>query len=64
MDEGLVEIEEDSFEVGIFAGELYVFACVRDFDWFAKAQYLSLLIEMLSVEVHQIAGLVFAEAAV
>ena len=32
MDEGLIEIEEDCFEVGIFAGELYVFACVRDFD--------------------------------
>ena len=64
MDEGLVEVEEDSFEVGVLAGELDVLASVGDFDAFAEAEHLYLLIEMLSVKVHHIAGLVLPEAAV
>lgn len=64
MDEGLIEVEEDGFEVGVLAGELDVLAGIGDFDAFAKTEHLYLLIEMLSVKVHHIAGLVFPEAAV
>ena len=64
MYEGLVKIEEDGFEVGVLAGELDVLAGVGDLDAFAEAEYLYLLIEMLSVKVHHIAGLVLPEAAV
>lgn len=39
-------------------------AGVGDLDAFTKTEHLYLLIEMLSVKVHHIAGLVFPEAAV
>jgi len=41
-----------------------VLACVGDFYAFAEAQYFYLLVKMLAVEVHEVAGLVLAEASV
>lgn len=59
VDESLVEIEEDCFEVIIFFGELIVFSRVGYFNGFAESKYLDLLIKMLSVQIHQVGCLMF-----
>lgn len=41
-----------------------MFACVGNFDGFSEAEYLYLLIEVLPVEIHEVGGLVLAEAAI
>ena len=64
VDEGFIKVEEDGFLIWIFAGELNVFACVGNFDGFSEAEYLYLLIEVLPVEIHEVGGLVLAEAAI
>lgn len=63
MDEGLVEVEEDGFESGVLLGQLDFLFGVWDFDGFAHAEHFDALVEVLAVEVHEIGGFVFAQAA-
>ncbi len=62
MDQRLVEIEVDRFEVALF-GEFDVFAGVGDLEGGCLSQHLHALVEVLSVLFHQVGGLVVLEAA-
>ena len=63
MNKRLVHVEVDGLEVGLTLGEGDMLAGVGDLDSFAEAQHLDALVEVLPVEVHQVAGLVLLEAA-
>lgn len=61
MNESLIQVEKNCFQSRIFSGKLDMLSSIRNLYCFPKAKDLNLLVKMLPVEVHHIAGLMFAK---
>lgn len=59
MNQSLVKVQENCFEVGVFLGQFEFFTRVGDLKAATPAQHLDVLIEMLPIQTHEVGRLMF-----
>lgn len=63
MNEGLIQVQKDSFKIGILFGQGVNFFGSRYLEFLSKSENFNTLIEMLSKKIHHVGGFMFGEGS-